>query len=213
MTPSQPTSAVETLPSTTVTRLLDRMQVGDRSALDRLYPLVYQELRAVARAQRRRWRGDETLGTTALIHEVYLKLVGQEHVEARSRAHFLAIAGRAMRHVLSNYARARRTRKRGGDQQHIALEALDVLPGAGALSDDQVDAVAALETALSRLELENERLSRVVECRFFGGMSIADTAVVLGTSPATVKRDWLLARAWLQRALQDAHSAPGDSDG
>jgi RNA polymerase sigma factor (TIGR02999 family) len=195
-----------------VTRLLDRVQVGDRSALDRLYPLLYQELRQVARAHRRRWQGDETIGTTALIHEVYLKLVGQEQVEARSRAHFLAIAGKAMRHVLSNYARARRTRKRGGDQERLPLEVLEALPGAGALSDEQTDSAAALETALSRLEAENERLSRVVECRFFGGMSIADTAAALGTSPATVKRDWLLARAWLHRELHDRAGA-ADADG
>jgi RNA polymerase sigma factor (TIGR02999 family) len=196
-----------------VTRLLDRMQLGDRAALDRLYPLIYQELRAVARVHRRRWRGDETLGTTALIHEVYLKLVGQEQVEARSRAHFLAIAGKAMRHVLSNYARARRARKRGGDQQRIPLEALEALPGAGVLSDSHADTIAALEVALSRLETENERLSLVVEYRFFGGMTIADTAEVLGTSPATVKRDWMLARAWLQRELQQAGTGATGDDG
>lgn len=212
MSRSQPSSAVETPPPTTVTQLLGRVQAGDRSALDRLYPLLYQELRQVARAHRRRWRGDETIGTTALIHEVYLKLIGQEQVEARSRAHFLAIAGKAMRHVLSNYARARRTRKRGGDQQRVPLEVLEALPGTGAMSDDHADTVAALEAALSGLEEANERLSRVVECRFFGGMSIADTAEVLGTSPATVKRDWLLARAWLQRELEE-HGEPTDADG
>jgi RNA polymerase sigma factor (TIGR02999 family) len=213
MSRSSPSSASETLPTrTTVTRLLDQVQRGDRAALNELYPLVYHELRSVARAHRRRWHGDETLGTTALVHEAYLKLAGQENPGTESRAHFLAVAGKAMRHVLSNYARARRSQKRGGQRRRIPLDALETLPDAHALSDEAIETAAALEGALTQLEQENARLSMVVDCRFFGGMSIADTAIVLGTSPATVKRDWTLARGWLYRALQRERAAV-DADG
>jgi RNA polymerase sigma factor (TIGR02999 family) len=192
---------------TTVTHLLEQLDGGQRSALDQLFPLVYGELRALAHSHRQRWYGDETLGTTALVHEAYLKLVGQQRLGARNRAHFLATAAQAMRHILSNYAEARRRLKRGGGMQKVSLDALDVVPAAMDLSDDQAEVLEALDIALRKLEQTNVRLGRVVECRFFAGMSIADTAVALNSSPATIKRDWVLARAWLYREMQ----AHGDS--
>ncbi|HEX7121533.1 MAG TPA: ECF-type sigma factor [Gemmatimonadaceae bacterium] len=186
---------------TTVTRLLGELQRGQREALDQLYPLVYEELKALAHYHRRRWHGDDTLGTTALLHEAYLKLAGQRQLTANSRAHFFAVAAKAMRHILSNYAEARRRKKRGGDRAQVSLEVLEAMPVRLDLSDDHADMLSALDEALAKLEATNERLSRVVECRFFGGMSIADTAAALEISPATVKRGWLLARAWLYREL------------
>ncbi len=187
---------------TTVTRLLEELQGGNRAALDELFPLVYHELRGLAHHHRQRWYGDETLGTTALVHEVYLKLVGQQRLSAYSRAHFLAVAGKAMRQILHDYARTRRRLKRGGDLRQVSMNVLEAEPSRLLLSDEQAEALAVLDAALAGLERENSRLSRVVECRFFAGMSIADTASVLGTSPATVKRDWTLARAWLYREMQ-----------
>jgi RNA polymerase sigma factor (TIGR02999 family) len=185
----------------TVTRLLQQLESGDRAALDQLFPLVYDELRLIAHGHRRRWVGDETIGTTVLVHEAYMKLTGHQPASG-SRAHFLAVAGKAMRHILSNYARARRRRKRGGELQRLPFDALELLPAALEFDAGQAAAVDALDAALTRLEAANRRLSEVIECRFFGGMSIADTALVLGTSPATVKRDWILARAWLYREMQ-----------
>lgn len=187
---------------TTVTRLLHQVEGGDNAAVDQLFPLVYDELRELAHRHRWRWHGDETLGTTALVNEAYLKLAGQQPRGTDSRAHFLAVASKAMRHILSDYSRDRQRQKRGGGLQKLSLDALDVEPGAPALFDAQADMAAALEAALARLEQTDRRLTRVVECRFFGGMSIADTATVLDVSPATVKRDWVLARAWLYRELQ-----------
>lgn len=192
---------------TTVTRLLDQLQRGQREALDQLYPLVYEELKALAHYHRRRWHGDDTLETTALLHEAYLKLLGQRQLAARSRAHFFAVAAKAMRHILSNYAEARRRKKRGGDRERVSLETMDAMPVRLDFTDEQAETLASLDEALGRLEQTNSRLSQLVECRFFGGMSIADTATALGVSPATVKRDWLLARAWLYREMQ----RPGDS--
>lgn len=192
---------------TTITRLLDRLQGGDRDALDALFPLVYEELRLLAHGHRRRWDGDDTLGTTVLVNEAYLKLAGQSKLSVRSRAHFLGVAAKAMRHILCNHAEARGRIKRGGGVQRVSLDALDAEPAGLDIADDQADTLAAVELALRRLDATNARLARVVECRFFAGMSIADTAEALDTSPATVKRDWLLARAWLYRELQALHEA------
>lgn len=187
----------------TVTRLLERLDEGDAGALEELFPIVYRELRALAHAQRRRWHGDETLGTTALVNEAYLKLVGQERVRARDRAHFLAVAATAMRQILSNYAEAHRRLKRGGAMLRVSPEVLDALPAWLEFGDDDADTLAALDLALSRLAETDARLARVVECRWLAGLSIPDTAAALGSSPATVKRDWVLARAWLYRELQN----------
>jgi RNA polymerase sigma factor (TIGR02999 family) len=181
---------------------------GDREALDALFPLVYDELSRLAHRQRQRWDGDLTLNTTALVHEAYLKLAAQERIPTESRAHFLAVAARAIRHILCNYARDRRRQKRGGGLPHVALEPATDLDAADLrLSTDRTDALTALDDALRRFEQVAPRQSRVVECRFFGGMSVEDTAAALGVSPRSVKRDWSFARAWLRREMQ---RSPGD---
>lgn len=186
-----------------LTRLLEALQRGDGAALDALFPLVYEELRAVAHAQRRRWQGDQTLDTTALVHEAYLKLVDQRRVSWESRAHFLAAAAKAMRHILTNYARDRRAQKRGGDQPKLSLEELgEQLPGAVEVSDDNPELLIALDAALRSLEQVNERQSRIVECRFFGGLTIEETAAALGISTASVSRGWALAQVRLFRDVQ-----------
>jgi RNA polymerase sigma factor (TIGR02999 family) len=192
----------------TVTQLLDELQAGNRAALDRLLPLVYDELRALAHERRRYWHGDDTLGTTALVHEAYLKLVRQDRLRASDRAHFLAVSAKAMRQILCNYAQARGRQKRGGDLNRVDLDALKRTPPELVVADDEVEVIGVLEDALVRLEQTDRRLCQVVECRFFAGLSIADTAEVLDTSPATVKRDWTLARAWLFRELQ--HEPPAE---
>jgi len=186
----------------TITGLLRTAERGDREALNTLFPLVYDELRNLARQQRRRWHGDITLDTTALVHEVYLKLAGQEDTRTQGRAHFCAVAAKAMRHILCNYARYRNAKKRGGGVQHLRLEPGHELAGQLQLSDDQTERLAALDDALRGLEGIAERQARVVECRFFGGMTLEDTATALGVSQRTVERDWTFARAWLQREMQ-----------
>jgi RNA polymerase sigma factor (TIGR02999 family) len=186
-----------------VARLLEALELGDSSALDRLFPLVYEELRAVAHRQRRRWQGDDTLNTSALVHEAYLKLVDQSRVSWESRAHFFATAAKAMRHILMNYARDRRAQKRGGDQQKLSLEELSGrLEGELTLSDDNADLLLALGAALERLEQVNERQSRIVECRYFGGMTVKETAAALGISTASVSRGWALAQVRLYQDMQ-----------
>jgi RNA polymerase sigma factor (TIGR02999 family) len=187
----------------TVTQLLEQVADGDRAALNQVFPLVYDELREIAHSHRRRWHGDETLGTTALVHEAYVKLVHAARPGARSRAYFLAVAGKAMRQILSNYARAWRRQRRGGHFQRVPIDALPDLQGPVDPSDDLADDLTELEAALARLEQFDTRLSRIVECRFFAAMSIAETATALNVSPATVKRDWALARAWLYREMQE----------
>ena len=185
-----------------VTRLLGALRDGDQAAFAALVPLVYDELRTVAHRQRRRWRGDDTLATTALVHEAYLKLVPHDRASWESRAHFLAAAARAMRHILINYSRDRRTQKRGGPSPTRSLDAPDArAEPETALSDDDVDTLLALDRALERLERVNARQCRIVECRFFGGMTIAETAAALGISTATVSRGWTLAQVRLHQDL------------
>ena len=190
-------------PQNEVTRLLDALQLGDRAALDRLVPLVYAELHALAHGQRQRWQGDHTLDTTALVHEAYLKLVDQSRASWESRGHFLATAAKAMRHILINYARDRRAEKRGGHQPKLSLEELsEGLGGAAVLSDDRAELLIALDVALTKLEQVNERQSRIVECRFFGGLTIEETAAALGISTASVSRGWALAQVRLFQDVQ-----------
>jgi RNA polymerase sigma factor (TIGR02999 family) len=177
-----------------VTRLLSAMAGGDRAAFDGLFPLVYDQLRDIAHRHLRGERTGQTLATTDLVHEAYFSLVGIDRVSWSDRAHFLAVAARAMRRVLINRAVARGAQKRGGRQQAD----LDVDSLSAELPDEQV---LALDEALQLLEARNERYGRIVECRFFAGMTIEETATVLSVSPATVKRDWVLARAWLHREL------------
>jgi len=184
------------------------MREGDAAALQALFPLVYDELRSIARKQRRAWHGNLTLDTTALVHEAYLKLVDQKRIVAENRAHFLALAARAMRHILCNYSTGKRRLKRGGGVEHVPFEDAADLVDRMRLSDDDVELLAALQEALVRLEAIDKRQADVVECRFFGGMSIEDTAIALDTSPATVKRQWTLARAWLYREMKRRLDVP-----
>jgi RNA polymerase sigma factor (TIGR02999 family) len=190
-----------TPPEADITRLLQAARGGDRQALDELFPLVYEELRVLARNQRRRWHGDFTMNATAIVHEAYLKLVDQDAIASESRGHFFAVAAKAMRHILCNYARDRQRLKRGGGVEHVSIEdGLDAMPPE--IPDEHADELSALDAALRRLEKASDRRSQVVECRFFGGMSIEETASALGLSPATVKRDWAMARAWLYREME-----------
>ena len=186
----------------TVTRLLSELESGNDAALDALYPIIYDELRAIARSHRRRWDGDTTLGTTALVHEAFLKLSRADEVHATSRLHFLRVASRAMRQILSNYARDRRAIKRGNEAAHVPLDIVDA-EHRGFAEHEHLENIENLEEALKKLEAFDKRLSDVVECRFFGGLSIEDTAAALQISPATVKRDWALARAWLFREMTE----------
>lgn len=189
----------------TVTRLLGQLRDGDSSALNALLQLLYDELRMIAHRQRQRWRGHYTLHTTALVHEAYLKLVDQEYVNAESRAHFFALASRAMRHLLCNYARDQKRQKRGGGVQKLPLDEALAVPAFGRdLPEEDAAKLEALDDALRRLERFDAQLCQIVECRFFGGMTIADTAAALAISPATVKRHWNLAQAWLHRELGDS---------
>jgi RNA polymerase sigma factor (TIGR02999 family) len=188
----------------TITRLLQAWTHGDRDAADHLFAHVYAELRHLAGAQRRRWRTEGSLDSTALVHDAYLKLVGGEGPNLRGRAHFFALAARAMRQVLLNGARRRGAAKRGDGVVAVSLSALaeEGLAGmaSGSPGDEQL---AALDEALTALEAISPRQCRVVECRFFAGLSIPETALALDVSDATVKRDWALAQAWLYRALHD----------
>lgn len=166
-----------------------------------MVPLVYAELRRIAHARRGEWQGGETLGTTALCHEAYLKLVYHEGAAWRSRSHFLRVASRAMRQILVDYARARRAQRRGGGVEHVPVDQVqELVPAGGALTPARLDTLLDIEEALPQLgEEHGSRVCDVVECRLFGGMTIQETAEALAVSPATVKRDWLLAQAWLYR--------------
>jgi len=190
-------------PDVTVGRLLDDLRAGDRSALDELYAIVYGELRVLAHRQRRQWDASGMLNTTALVHEAYLKLVRQRRIHFETRAHFFAVAAIALRHLVSNYARDRQARKRGGGVRIVSLSETGTRPdGELRVSDEHVELLVAIDEALERLERVSPRQRGVVECRFFGGMSVEETAAAVGISPRTVKRDWMLAQAWLQRELQ-----------
>ena len=184
-----------------VTDLLRAWAAGDPAALDELLPLVYDELRRQARRYMRAQPPGHTLQTTALVHEAYLRLVGQSHVDWQSRAHFLGVASKAMRSILVDHARARSAAKRGGAARAITLDEAGGV--ADARSQRGVD-VLALDEALARLAELDSRKSQLVELRYFGGLGIEEAAAVLGVSPATVKREWTTARAWLRRELSVA---------
>ncbi len=182
------------------TELLIALSRGDRGALNELVPLVYDELRAIARQRLRYERATHTLNTTGLVHEAYLKLIQLDRVQWQSRAHFLAIAAQAMRNILVSHARSRKRLKRGGGAAHAPLDEAEDLP-AVELPEAEADRILALDGALDRLAELNPRHARVVECRFFGGMSVEETAIALEVSEATAKRDWALLRRWLAREL------------
>ena len=181
--------------SQSVSHLLRRWSDGDSEALDRLMPLVYAELRLMARRYMVRQPSGHTLQTTALIHEAYLRLVGQEEKRWENRAHFFGVAAQAMRHILVDYARARTTAKRGGEARAVSLDE------AALVSGERAAELVALDDALTELAQLSSRQSRVVELRYFGGLSVTETAEALKVSPDTVTRDWNQAKAWLYLAL------------
>lgn len=182
-------------PHNEITQLLLDLSGGNRSAVDALMPLVYEELQQLAHRQLRQERQGHTLNTTALVHETYLKLIDQQRVNWQNRAHFFALAAQAMRRILINYANNRLAQKRGGGQPLVTFNEQSVVQEARA------EELVALDEALSDLAKLNERQSQVVECQFFGGLKHEEIAAVLGVSVPTVRRDWRLARAWLSREL------------
>lgn len=179
-----------------VSQLLDGARKGHAPALDEMLPLVYAELRRLAGAYIRRERPGQTLQPTALVHEAYLRLLREHHVSWQNRAHFCAIAANSMRQILVERARAKKTAKRGAGAHRVTL--VDEVMGTS--PDEGID-VEALHEAIERLERFDPARARLVELRYFGGLTIEETAEVLGQSPATVKRGWALARAWLAREL------------
>ncbi len=183
--------------SVNVTQLLVRWSDGDRVALEQLLPLVYDELRRIAARQLRGERGDHTLAPTALVHELYFRLVDQRRATWENRAHFFGLTAQLMRRILVDHARARHAGKRGGSATRVSIEhALDKADPAGAQE------VLAIDQALVRLGELNPAQARIVELRFFAGLTVEETAHVIACSPRTVKREWRVARAWLFRELQ-----------
>lgn len=184
--------------SANVTQLLIDWRGGNNDALNQLMPLVYDELRGLAKRYMRRESASHTLQTNALVNEAYLRLVNQQNVEWQSRAHFFAIAAQVMRHLLVDHARSKQYAKRGGGAQQITLdEGL-------AVTDDNAVELLALHQALERLEAIDDRKSKIVELRYFGGLSTEETAEVLGVSEITIKREWAKAKAWLFRELSQS---------
>ncbi len=178
-----------------VSRLVERISAGDQQALSELLPVVYQELRQLAGRYLRKERPGQTLQATALVHEAYLRLLRDQNLQWKNRAHFLAIAARSMRQILIERARARQAEKRGGAQRAITLD--DQVLGRDQPSID----LLALEDALKALEALDQKQAEIVELRFFGGLTVEETAEVMGVSPATVKRWWALSKAWLRREM------------
>jgi RNA polymerase sigma factor (TIGR02999 family) len=192
---SSPSESVGPEVTSEVTSLLAALSEGHTNAMDRLMPVIYDELWRLASAQLRRERGDHTLGATALVHEAYLRLVDQRAVNWQGRAHFFGIAAQAMRRILVDHARRRTADKRGLDRQ-VTLD--DALQGASGAASDEV---LAVHEALDRLAQFDARQAQLIELRYFAGFTIEETAALLGISTATASRDWTVARAWLQREL------------
>ena len=183
-----------------ITLLLAELRDGEKRALDRLFPLVYDELHARAARERRRQSPGETLSTTVLVHEVYLKFADAAVLEVEDRRHFFALAARAMRQIVLDHARRRLARKRGAGLRLVTLDPAD--PAGAAAAVDPAD-LLALDQALTCLAELDERLARMVELRFFAGLSVEETAELMEVSPRTVKRDWRKARAFLHHATAD----------
>jgi RNA polymerase sigma factor (TIGR02999 family) len=183
--------------SSDTTDLLLALREGDRDAHDRLTTRLYDELHARAHRELARRSGGSGLRTTALLHETYLRLVDQRRVDVADRAHYLALASTAMRHILIDHARSRGARKRGGDWRRVALDDAPIV------AEDRIEELIELDDALQRLERFDERLGRVVECRFFGGLTVPETAAALNLAPRTVDRAWQKAKAWLAREIHE----------
>ena len=184
-----------------VTELLLAWSAGDESALDRLVPLVYAELHRLAKGYMRKERAGQTLQTTALIHEAYLRLIDAKRVEWQNRAHFFGVAGHIMRQILVGMARQRGSQKRGGGARQISLDEGLVV------TQQQDEDLVAIDEALSALAEVDARKAQVIELRFFGGLTEEETAAALKVSPETVRRDWRLARSWLRRKLSEGPQA------
>jgi RNA polymerase sigma factor (TIGR02999 family) len=187
-----------TLSADNLTSLLIEWQEGDPTALDRLTPLVYDELRRIAHRYVRRERNGHTLETTALVNEAYVRLAGSKNIAWENRSHFFAATAQVMRHVLIDHARKRLYAKRGGDVQHVPLD--DVVSD---MTTQRADELIVLNEALGELAKLDPRKARVVELRYFAGLSLEETAEVLDVSPMTVRRDWRAAKAWLFRRMKD----------
>lgn len=179
-----------------ITSQLLAWRAGDAASMERLFPLVYDELRRIAHRQMGRERSGHTLDTTGLVHEAYLKLVDQTRVQWVDRSHFFAVASNAMRRILVDYARGYRTDKRGVAPRRVSLTD-DML-----VAEERADTLLAVDEALADLARIDERLSRVIECRFFAGLTEEETAEVLGVTSRTVRRDWTKAKGWLHRRLE-----------
>lgn len=182
--------------SQNLTDLLHEWREGDREALEKLTPLVYEELRRIAHRYMRQERNDHTLQTTALVNEAYVRLVDERKIDWENRSHFFAVMARVMRHVLTDHARRRSYVKHGGGMRPISLSDSDVM------SLERASELVSLDEALKRLAELDQRKSRVVELRYFGGLSLEETATVMETSVMTVRRDWSAAKAWLFRELK-----------
>lgn len=187
-----------------VTLLLNRLEDGDQNAAAQLVPLVYKELRRMAAQCLRQERPGHTLQATALVHEAYIKLAGQREAKWQNRAQFFAVASQLMRRILVDYARAQLRSKRGGKQQRVSLD--DSL----LVSSDRTDELLAINECLARLEAMDARQGRIVELRYFGGLSVDETAEVLRVSSKTVLREWSVAKAWLYGTLKESY---GDNSG
>lgn len=186
-----------------VTRWLRELESGDSAAMEQLVPLLYSELRAVARSRLRKERAHHTLETTALVHEAYLRLRQQQRLRVRDRTAFHTVAGNAMRRVLIDYARARKRLKRGGGETSVPFEEVEEF-----LSESEAEEMLDLDDALNRLEAMNPEGAQVVHHRFFGGLTLDETAEVLGVSSKTVQRRWLAARSWLRKEIAFEGTAP-----
>jgi RNA polymerase sigma factor (TIGR02999 family) len=186
-----------------VSQLLVEWRNGDQQALDRLMPLVYDELRRIAGRYMKRERSEHTLQTTALVNEAYLRMVDQKNVDWQNRAHFFAVAASVMRHLLVDHARARGRVRRGADPQQVSLDE------AALISEQKGEEMIALDEALTKLAAIDARKVKIVELRYFSGLSAEETATVLGVSEITVKREWLKAKAWLYRELSQGMSDEG----
>ncbi len=179
-----------------ITTWLNRLQEGQQLALDQVVRLMYDDLRRLAHSRLSSERADHTLDATALVNEVYLKLIPQQQITAENRLHFFGIASKTMHRILVDYARKRKRKKRGGGATHLPLDEEITF-----FSESETDELLALESALKRLEEINPRGAQVVECRFFGGMAVDEVAALLQVSSKTIQRDWLAARAWLRKEV------------
>jgi len=184
-----------------VTQALISASAGDRLAADVLWQMTYEELHRIAKRHLYRERPDHTLSATALVHEAYIRLVDQDRIEWQNRAHFFSVASQVCRRILVDYARKRRAQKRGGIRARVTLD------DAVATVDGESDEILALHEALERLAVIDQRLAKLVECRYYGGLSEVETAEVLGISERTVRRDWLKAKGWIYHQLYGAASS------